>query len=280
MQARHCTFVKSGPPTANPSSVSHWQQLWRTRLLHVLQSPYVSNLSTAQTKCDGLTLSTGRDHAARHACFIVNNYFEISAFFPFVLPQGTRLCNSVTTWRISKPSVHKDCPHPGWKHTGKKEKVELWRRAGPHYWDFMCLDFVPRTRQDFPFGLLLPCPHEAQHTRLSYSKRHFPDGSHFHSYHIWGRKYWGRQLLSDRIARDAPLPVTPMKEHSRPALSLNHCIARSLTKLDQPPAKPTSHYVARGRVKNSLRWKSVPRDLNILRLKWKQEKKKKKKIVN
>lgn len=121
MQARHCTFVKSGPPTANPSSVSHWQQLWRTRLLHVLQSPYVSNLSTAQTRCDGLTLSTGRDHAARHTCFIVNNYFEISAFFPFVLPQGTRLCNSVTTWRISKPSVHKDCPRPGWKHTGKKK---------------------------------------------------------------------------------------------------------------------------------------------------------------
>lgn len=109
----------------------------------------------------------------------------------------------------------------------KKKKVELWRRAGPCYWDFMCLDFVPRTRQDFPFGLLLPCPREAPHTRLSYSKRHFPDGSHFHSYHIWGRKYWGRQLLSDRIARDTPLPVTPMKEHSRPALSLNHCIARS-----------------------------------------------------
>lgn len=87
----------------------------------MLQSP-VSNLSTAKTRCDGLTLSTGRDHAARHTCFIVNNYFEISAFFPLVLLQGTRLCNSVTTRRISKPSVHKGCPCPGWKHTGKKKK--------------------------------------------------------------------------------------------------------------------------------------------------------------
>lgn len=50
--------------------------------------------------------------------------------------------------------------------------MEQQRRAGSCESDIMCLDHVPRNRQNFPHGCLLPYPHEAQHLCALYIRGH------------------------------------------------------------------------------------------------------------